>query len=365
MNRYVIIGITLLLSASLFRYLGGVTPTPIHPEGKSTPAVQATPAIQVTPTSTPSATSRPSSTQAPSPTVTTTQAPSPAPTIQPTPTVEATPVVQDEETMVRNLVQEFGQKLQMVSLSASQSLISQSMRENYGDFLSPALLQKWQKDPKQALGRMVSSPWPDRIEILNMEKTSPSKYQISGEVIEITSVEKLEGGAAAKRPVILKVKKNVDGARISGRWWIDEVTAGSYVNPESLTYINPQYGFYFSLPESWQGYTIVMNQWEGLAIGDAEVVETGPRISIRHPEWTSQIPRQDIPIMVFTQAEWKKLQQEKFHIGAAPIGPSELGRNRDYVFALPARYNYAFPAGFEEVEEILRDKPLQTLNLSK
>jgi len=36
------------------------------------------------------------------------------------------------------------------------------------------------------------------------------------------------------------------------------------------------------------------------------------------------------------------LQQEKFHIGAAPINPSELGRNTKYVFALPARYNYAF-----------------------
>ena len=45
--------------------------------------------------------------------------------------------------------------------------------------------------------------------------------------------------------------------------------------------------------------------------------------------------------------------------GAAPINPSELGRNKRYVFALPPRYNFAFPTGYEEVEEILEGKPLE------
>jgi hypothetical protein len=52
--------------------------------------------------------------------------------------------------------------------------------------------------------------------------------------------------------------------------------------------------------------------------------------------------------MIFTQKQWQELQQDKFHIGAAPIGPSELGRNSRYVFALPARYNYAYPVGYEK-----------------
>ena len=41
------------------------------------------------------------------------------------------------------------------------------------------------------------------------------------------------------------------------------------------------------------------------------------------------------------------------------MGPKELGRNSKYVFALPARYNFAFPTGFEEVEDILAGNPLQ------
>lgn len=131
----------------------------------------------------------------------------------------------------------------------------------------------------------------------------------------------------------------------------------------SLEYKNAQYGFTFSLPISWSGYSIVTDTWEGYVFSaqGADIPnEQGPQISIRHPLWTQTVPRQDIPIMVFTIAQWNALQQDAFHIGAAPINPSELGRNANYVFALPARYNYAFPAGYEEVDAILATKPLQT-----
>ncbi|MDF2681659.1 MAG: hypothetical protein K0R47_2849 [Brevibacillus sp.] len=133
------------------------------------------------------------------------------------------------------------------------------------------------------------------------------------------------------------------------------------VNHSSNSYVNAQYGFSFSLPESWKDYSIVTGTWEGLAVGSETgetIVETGPLISIRHPQWTSQNQRQDIPIMIFTLDQWDSLLKGKFHIGAAPVGPKELGRNSNYVFALPARYNYAFPQGYEEVEEILKENPL-------
>lgn len=64
--------------------------------------------------------------------------------------------------------------------------------------------------------------------------------------------------------------------------------------------------------------------------------------------------------MVFTIEQWDRMQRGEWHIGAAPIGPLELGRNSSYVLALPARYNYAFLEGWEEVEQILQDHPLVT-----
>jgi len=131
---------------------------------------------------------------------------------------------------------------------------------------------------------------------------------------------------------------------------------------EKLEYSNTQYGFSFSLPPSWKGYSSISDKWIGQSLDnqDSQELSTqveGPEIILRHPLWTSLIPRQDIPVMIFTIAQWDSVQQEKLSLGAAPIPPSELGRNTKYVFALPARYNFAFPIGFEEIEKILEGKP--------
>lgn len=263
---------------------------------------------------------------------------------------------QSEKEEVTSIVESFGKKLQTVSLPAPEDVLKKSMQENYGGLVSQSLLEKWISDPLNAPGRLTSSPWPDRIEIQSIEKLSENAYEVKGQIIEITSVEKVSGGAAAKRPITLAVKKTDD------RWLIDDITLGTYDGTNSIGYKNTQYGFNFSLPESWKEYKIVTDKWEGLAFGgqqDEKAVETGPVIYIRHPQWTSENPRQDIPIMIFTIAQWNSLQQGKFHIGAAPVGPTELGRNNMYVFALPARYNYAFLPGYEEVEDILNSNSLK------
>ena len=82
-------------------------------------------------------------------------------------------------------------------------------------------------------------------------------------------------------------------------------------------------------------------------------------ITIRNPQWTPANPTQDIPIMIFTPSEWSAVASETLAVGAAPIPPSELGANANYVFALPARYNYAFPSGWQEVQSIMQSDPLQ------
>jgi hypothetical protein len=134
--------------------------------------------------------------------------------------------------------------------------------------------------------------------------------------------------------------------------------------PEDTLYENAEYGFTFALPESWEGYQIVSDTWEGLST-DQQQMENGQILLIRHPAWTEEKPRQDIPIMIFTIKQWTSLEKGEFHIGAAPIGPTILGQNNEYVFALPARYNFAFLEGYEEVETILQNNPLQPKNVEK
>jgi hypothetical protein len=260
---------------------------------------------------------------------------------------------ESEKAAIVSLVEEFSKKLQTVSLQGPKDIVKEGIQENYNEFVSPALLTEWLNNPEKAPGRLTSSPWPDRIEMISIEKLSENIYEVTGEIIEVTSTNEI----AARRPITLKVEN------LENRWLISTVALGSYERSDSVVYKNTGYGFKFSLPKSWRDFSIINDKWEGVVQGDqqaGEAIETGPIILIRHPQWTSENQRQDIPIMVFTTSQWDLLQKEAFHIGAAPIGPSELGHNSKYVFALPARYNYAFPTGYEEVEEILKGYPLKT-----
>jgi hypothetical protein len=120
-----------------------------------------------------------------------------------------------------------------------------------------------------------------------------------------------------------------------------------------IRYVNRSYGFAVSLPSSWRGFSEELESWDGQGLEDGED-EIGPQILVRHPLWTKANPRQDVPVMIFTIKQWEDMtENEAFHIGAAPMNPSELGRNSRFVFGLPARYNYAFSEGYEEVEYIL------------
>ncbi|MFA5052934.1 MAG: hypothetical protein WC565_02675 [Parcubacteria group bacterium] len=258
------------------------------------------------------------------------------------------PATNDEEA-ARKVIEEFGSRLKNVSLLAPADVLKQSMEKNYKELVVPALLSAWEADPSITPGRLTSSPWPDRIEITSMSRSNDT-YKVEGFIIELTSVETTEGGKAARIPISLAIVKQ------EKKWLINAVMFDE--NP-SLEYRNDTYGFYFTLPDSWEGYSIVKGGWEGNFIDSSSGTTSGPLLSIRHPDWSEDVPRQDIPIMIFTHSEWEAVVAERLSVGAAPIPPSELGQNTNYVFALPARYNFAFPVGFEEVEQIIAGNPLR------
>jgi hypothetical protein len=119
-----------------------------------------------------------------------------------------------EEAKIRNLVENFGKRLQAVPLLASDA--AQEMQKQYSEFVSPALLERWMSDVSKAPGRAVSSPWPDRIEITTLAKEGSDRYVITGSIIEVTSVEVVNGGAAERIAVRVVVQKD------QGRWFITE-----------------------------------------------------------------------------------------------------------------------------------------------
>lgn len=261
-----------------------------------------------------------------------------------------------EVEIIENLVKNFGDNLKMVSLLAPEDMLRESMEKYYGQFISESLLEKWLKEPSKALGRLTSSPWPEGIDVLNIEKLSKDQYRVEGQVIEVTSQEMDKNEAFNKYDLILIVKFDGD------KWIIDEVLMEESNEEVSLVYENKQYNFQFYLPDTWEGYSIVEDQWKGVSLVDsADEKLSGPIIIIRHPQWTEDSKRQDIPIMIFTTDQWEALQKGEFSVGAAPVGPKELGSNSKYVFALPARYNYEFLEGYEKVEAILESNPLKVI----
>jgi hypothetical protein len=127
-----------------------------------------------------------------------------------------------------------------------------------------------------------------------------------------------------------------------------------------VVYRNAQYDFCVLLPASWRGYTILTDKWEGYSSAKiGTFVEGGPRLRIRNPAWTEADPHEDIPIMIFTLAQWKRGQKEDLIFSPAPIGPGELTRNGRYVFALPARYNYDLATGYQEVDALIANKAIK------
>jgi hypothetical protein len=265
-----------------------------------------------------------------------------------------------DKKAVAVVVEGFGQKLQQVSLVASSEDLKKSMNENYGGIVTTELLEKFLSNPENAPGRFTTSPWPDRIEIASEDKTSEGLYTVVGTIIEVASSGQGSENAAAKRPITLEVKK------LDGKWLISSVLMGDYEMGDKILYRNRVYRFTFALPKSWKGYTIISEEWQGRSLEGStsgQITETGPKLLIRHPDWTKENPMEDIPIMVFTKAQWDKVQQEKISLGAAPIGPTELGKNSTYVFTLPARYNFDSLTGYKEVEQILEENPLKPFDL--
>jgi hypothetical protein len=140
-----------------------------------------------------------------------------APAPVPVSTATATAAV-DEDAQVGDLVETFGRRLQAVTLLAPDA--AEQIQTQYAGLVSPALLKIWMEDTSKAPGRMVSSPWPDRIEIATLVSETADRYVIDGFVVEITSAELASGGVADRIPVHMVVERQ------QGHWLITGYAEG-------------------------------------------------------------------------------------------------------------------------------------------
>lgn len=121
------------------------------------------------------------------------------------------------------------------------------------------------------------------------------------------------------------------------------------------SYRNDEYGFEVVLPETWQGYSVITESWDGRMLDGTSKKLRGPKVVIRNPNWSGPLSWQDVPILVFTKDEWELIEATLLTVSAAPIGPGKLGENEQYVFALPPRWaGFTDALGQDEAQEIAK-----------
>ena len=111
-----------------------------------------------------------------------------------------------------------------------------------------------------------------------------------------------------------------------------------------VEYRNNQYGFSLQLPPSWKGYTVTTSTGSVGEVFDGsgsypESKEMAVYVALHHTKSSSEPDWQALPINIYTLHQWQMIQDGEIHAGgAAPVEPSEIGRNSKYVFATPARW---------------------------
>lgn len=120
----------------------------------------------------------------------------------------------EEERAVRSHVARFGSRLKSVGLQDPGR--QDEIRAAFGELVTPSLMASWLSNPSRLPARTTSSPWPERLEIREVRRIAEGRYEVTGDVIWVTSVELAEGGAADRERVVLTVeRRQIDGWRIS------------------------------------------------------------------------------------------------------------------------------------------------------
>jgi hypothetical protein len=89
------------------------------------------------------------------------------------------------------------------------------------------------------------------------------------------------------------------------------------------------------LPADWVGCSVEESGWGGDPVKEGLKAESGPMLILRHPDWSEE-SNQNIPIMVFTKAQWKLVDAGDMHVGAAPFWAGRDRREQDVCVCLAA-----------------------------
>lgn len=111
-----------------------------------------------------------------------------------------------ERARIESVVTRFGNSLKTISVLSPDA--ARTMKNEWGELVAQPLLERWAADPPASPGRQTSSPWPDRIEIDQVELRG-GKAIVSGRIVEASS-----SGDTGGRPATLGLERS------GGTWMI-------------------------------------------------------------------------------------------------------------------------------------------------
>jgi hypothetical protein len=129
-----------------------------------------------------------------------------------------------EQQDIREQVTEFGNILKNVSLLAPTA--AADIERDYAPYVTRSLRAAWAGNPESALGRETSSPWPERIEVIDIEPSNDT-YQVRGMVVYMTSEEIATGGDAGSTEMVFIMRTE------DGTWKIDSATVVRRLDPNA------------------------------------------------------------------------------------------------------------------------------------
>jgi hypothetical protein len=121
-----------------------------------------------------------------------------------------------DSAQIAELVHRFGERLRMVSLIGPRDIAVRTLREQYGPLVTNDLLARWIDDPTTAVGRQVSNPWPQRLEINDLHADSAEAWLARANIVHVTSADTTQ--VVDRTPVTLHVVRDTAGV-----WRISDV----------------------------------------------------------------------------------------------------------------------------------------------
>lgn len=122
---------------------------------------------------------------------------------------------------IYHVVGEFGARLKDVEMTAPNQNVITDVGFNLERLITNRLYQEFVQDTSRIPGRYVSSPWPEGIEIVSVQRLVSGSYTVNGNQIAMDSDALAHGGNAGETPITLTLKK------VNGAWLVDDVAGGT------------------------------------------------------------------------------------------------------------------------------------------